>query len=158
MRGQALVAIADVAQHLIEAVDQKPDLLIGRLLDVHVVAMVLANLLHGAQQATQWMRDRPLKPQCDEQADRKRRSEASKVNPSVDSRRGQRSAVSLIILIWPTSLPPLITGTETKTVPLRSRSKTDGVSSASSEGSVNRRDTPPSAASTRPSGVLTWTN
>ncbi len=53
---QSLVAIADVAQHRVEAVDQKADFLILRLLDVHVVAMVPAHLLHGRQQTTQRMR------------------------------------------------------------------------------------------------------
>jgi hypothetical protein len=47
---QTLVAITDVAQHRVEALDQKADLLIRRLLDVHVVTMVSADLLHGRQQ------------------------------------------------------------------------------------------------------------
>ncbi len=71
--GQTLVAIADGVKHRIEAVDQNADLLIARLIDAHIVSMISFHLLHGGEQPTQWFRNDPLKPPCDDQTDRQGR-------------------------------------------------------------------------------------
>src|SRR3974390_2566110 len=79
--GQFLVAIAYIAQHRIEAIDQTSDFPVGGLLDGHVVAMVSPDLVHCAQQPSQWTRDRSLEPPCNDQTYDHRRQRAEQSQP-----------------------------------------------------------------------------
>ena len=72
MRLEPLVALADVAEHAVEPVDQLADLAVARLLDRDVVALFLADPRHRAQQRAQRTGDAMLETPGDEQPDEQR--------------------------------------------------------------------------------------
>ena len=64
--GQFLVAGLDLAQHLVEAVHQRSQLVGGALFDANGVVLVVGDPLHGAGEFQDRARDEPLQPQGDQ--------------------------------------------------------------------------------------------
>ena len=155
MRLEPLVALADVAEHAVEAVDQLADLAIVRLLDRNVVALLLARPVSWPASSVRSGRgDAALEAPRHEQsrpAARCRRRRPSKRR----SRRAalRRSGRPPIRMNWPTGTPPSTIGTDTSIVPLRSMRQNETSSSPEIDTSSTSRATAPKLASMRPSAA-----
>ena len=69
MPQQLPVALLNLAEHLVEAVDQLADLVVAELLDAQVVAVVAGDGARDVGEPQQRRRDDPLQPPADEERD-----------------------------------------------------------------------------------------